>query len=138
MTTHKMLDDFLTQDCGGKFQDKTWLFGLFGSVVYTPTGEKVLGGFRYFKCEPQALLQAFQAGDLAGISRLPYALEEDGSPDTSALLIALHYTASGSAVAMQVQGYQDSQPVALGPTVLLEGDAAKAVIGQVRAIDQSK
>jgi hypothetical protein len=137
MSEFKDIDQFLLEDCQGKFKDKTWFLGLFGSVIYTGTGEKVQGGFRYYICAPEALVDAFTKKDFAAMSNLPFALDNDGEPDTSALLISLHYTNSGSVLAMQVQEYQNSCPVPITPTVLLEGPAAQAVIETVKKLDQS-
>lgn len=133
----KSLDDFLTQDLGGKFQDKTWLFGLFGSFVYTPTGEKAVSGFRYYACDASAAQAAFQSGDVGALLRLPFALDEDGDPDTSAVAVVMRYTASGSAVALQVEMHQQSEPMPASSVWLLEGPAAQALIAQVKQLDQS-
>lgn len=135
--THKDIDAFLTEDCGGKVKDKTWLLGLFGSVVYTVTGEKVLGGFRYFTCEPAPLLEALERKDLKAMLALPFALDEDGEADTSSLLISLHYTDTGSMLAMQVSEYQNYNPVPISPVTFLEGAEAKSLIADVKALDQS-
>ncbi len=137
MSNYKEIDDFLTEDCQGKFVDKTWFMGLFGKVVYTPTGEKVEGGFRYFACSAQSVIEVFNRGDMATMLRMPFAFDEDGSPDTSSVLISLHYTKSGSVVAMQVQEYQNSEPIPVTPVVLLEGPQAQAIIAQVMELDQS-
>lgn len=133
----KSIDQYLVQDLDGKFVDKTWLLGLFGSVVYTPTGEKVKGGFRYYSCPAQQVIAAFEARDLPALAGLPFSLDDDGEPDTSAVLINLHYTPSGSAVAMQVSEYQDHQPVAVTPVWLSEGPEAQAMVAQVKTLDQS-
>jgi hypothetical protein len=137
MAEYKEIDDFLVQDCQGKFKDKTWFLGLFGSMIYKPTGEKVEQGFRYFACDVGPLLEAFRAANMAAMLELPFALDEDGDPDTSSVLINLYYTASGSALAMQVQEYQKSHPVPMTPVVLLEGPQAQALIAQVKELDQS-
>ena len=137
MSTYKDIDDFLAQDCPGKFKDKTRFLGLVGSVIYTVTGEELKGGFRYFECEPEDLVAAFENMDLKAMLDLEYAEDEDGDPDTSSLLITLHYTDSGSVLAMQVQQYQNYQPVPITPVVFLEGPAAKAHIELVKELDQS-
>jgi hypothetical protein len=133
----KELDDFLTQDCNGKFVDGTWLFGIFGSFKYTPTKEKVELGFRYFACDVQAVRAAFEAGDIAGLLRLPFALDESGDADTSAVAVNLRYTASGSAVALQVEEHQNSVPTPVSAVRLYEGAEAKALLPLVQQLDQS-
>ncbi len=133
----KDIDDYLVQDCGGKFEDKTWLFGLFGSMVYLPTGEKVKGGFRYFACELPAVLEAFESGDLSRFLELPFAVDADGDADTSAVVVDLHYTPSGSVVALQVREYQNHNPTPVTPVRLLEGPAGRAVLTQIVELDQS-
>ncbi len=133
----KDIDDYLVQDCGGKFEDKTWLFGLFGSMVYLPTGEKVKGGFRYFACELPAVLEAFESGDLSRFLELPFAVDADGDVDTSAIVVDLHYTPSGSVVALQVREYQNHNPTPVTPVRLLEGPAGRAVLTQIVELDQS-
>lgn len=137
MTTHKDINQFLTEDCNGKVKDKTWLLGMFGSVIYTVTGEKVRGGFRYFTCEPAPLLEAFERTDIKAMLDLPFALDEDGEADTSSLLISLHYTESGSMLAMQVSEYQNYNPVPISPVTFLEGPPAEALLADVKALDQS-
>lgn len=137
MSTHKDIDKFLEEDCQGKIKDKTWFLGLFGSVIYTVTGEKVQGGFRYFTCEAPPLVAALGKLDLSAMLGLPFALDDDGNVDTSSLLISLHYTNSGSMLAMQVQEYQNHSPVPLTPVVFLEGAAAKVHIDKVMELDQS-
>lgn len=137
MAKYKGIDEYLEEDCGGKFKDKTWLLGLFGSVVYTPTGEKVAGGFRYFTCDIGPVLQAFEARDVGAMLALPYALDDDGEPDTSAVMVNLHYTPSGSAVAIQVTEYQNSEPIAVSPVWLAEGAEAQGLLPQVKELDQS-
>lgn len=137
MDGYKDLEDFLKEDCQGKFEDKTRFLGLLGSKIYTPTGEKVIGGFRYFACDVEPVIEAFNRGDLAAMLELPFALDEDGESDTSSVLISLEYTDSGSMLAMQVQEYQNYQPVAVTPSVLLEGVEAKALIAHAKELDQS-
>ena len=137
MSTYKDIDDFLVEDCQGKVKDKTRFLGLFGSVIYTVTGEKIQGGFRYFACGPEPLVEAFGRLDLDAILRLPFALDDDGNADTSSVLISVHYTDSGSMLAMQVQEYQNSHPVPLTAVVFLEGAAAKVHIEKIKELDQS-
>jgi hypothetical protein len=134
---HKDIDDFLAQDTNGKVKDKTWLLGLFGSVVYTPTGEKVQGGFRYFTCEPAPLLEALERRDIKAMLELPFALDEDGDVDTSSLLIHLNYTDSGSMLALQASEYQDHSPVPISDVTFLEGQPAKDLLADVKALDQT-
>lgn len=134
---HKDIDDFLAQDTNGKVKDKTWFLGMFGSVTYTVTGEKVHGGFRYFTCEPAPLLEALERRDIKAMLELPFALDEDGEVDTSSLLINLHYTDSGSMLAMQVTEYQNYNPTPISPVTFLEGQEAKDLIADVKALDQS-
>ncbi len=64
-------------------------------------------------------------------------MDDEGNVDTSPLLISLHYTKSGSMLAMQVQEYQNSAPVPLTPVVFLEGAEAKVHIEKVMELDQS-
>lgn len=135
--THKDIDAFLTEDCGGKVKDKTWFLGLFGSVIYTVSGEKVNGGFRYFTCDPAPLLEALERKDIKAMLELPFALDEEGEVDTSSLMISLHYTESGSMLAMQVTEYQNYNPTPISPVTFLEGDQAKSLIADVKALDQS-
>lgn len=133
----KDIDEYLVQDCGGKFQNKTRLFGLFGSMVYVPTREKVKGGFRYFACELPAVLEAFESGDVSRFLDLPFAVDDDGDPDTSAIVVDIHYTPSGSVVALQVREYQNHNPTPVTPVRLLEGAAGQAALTQIVELDQS-
>jgi len=133
----KDLDDFLTQDCHGKFQDKTWLFGLFGSFQYTPTGEKAELGFRDFACDLGTVLAAFQAGGVGALLGLPCALDSDGDAGTSAVAVKLRYTASGSAVALQFEQYRKDEPEPASEVWLLEGAAAQGLIAPIKQLDQS-
>lgn len=133
----KDIDDFLVQDCGGKFENKTWLFGLFGSMVYVPTREKVKGGFRYFACELPEVLEAFESGDVSRFLKLPFAVDEEGDVDTSSIVLDLHYTPSGSVVALQVREYQNHNPTPVTSVRLLEGAAGRAALKQVMELDQS-
>ncbi len=137
MADYKEIDEFLIEDCQGRFRDKSWLFGLLGSKVYTPTGEKVEEGYRYFACDVGPVVEAFRSGNLAALQQLPFALDEDGDPDTSAVLISLYYTPSGTAIAMQIEQYQNSRPVPVTPVVVLEGPDARARIAQVKELDQT-
>ncbi len=133
----KSIEAFLLEDCGGRFQDKSWLFGLFGSVVYAPTGETVLTGFRYYACEASRLKAAVEALDLKTLETMPFAVDDEGEPDTSGVVVDLHYTATGSMVAIQLSEYQDHRPVPLTSPVLLEREAAAQLLPQVRSLDQS-
>ena len=51
---------------------------LFTSVIHKPTGEKVIEGYRYFATDTDAVIAAFETGDIAALQALPYALDEDG------------------------------------------------------------
>jgi hypothetical protein len=133
----KDLDDFLTQDCNGKFKDKTWLLGLFGSFQYTPTGEKADNGFRYFACDVGTVLTAFRSGNVGALLALPFALDADGEADTSAVAVTMRYTASGSAVALQVEEHRDGKAEPRSEVWLVEGAAGQAVIAQIKQLDQS-
>lgn len=137
MANYKELEDYLLQDCQGKFKDKSWFFGLFGSMIYTPTGEKFAGGFRYFACGIGPVLEAFERKDIAALLKLPFALDDEGDADTSSVVVNLHYTPSGSALAMQVEQYQNSNPVPVSPVIFLEGTEASSLIAQVKELDQS-
>jgi hypothetical protein len=137
MADYKEIDEFLLEDCQGKFKDKSWFFGMFGSKIYTPTGEKIEEGYRYFACDVGQVVEAFRTGNLAAMQQLPFALDEDGDPDTSSVLISLYYTPSGSAIAMQVEQYQNHDPRPVTPVVLLEGAEAQARIAQIKELDQT-
>ncbi|WP_258182686.1 hypothetical protein [Enhygromyxa salina] len=107
---------------------------IFSELIYKPTGEKITEAFRYFACDIDPVEAAATAGDLEALTRLPYALDEDGDRDTSSVLVDLAYTPSGSFVAVQPVQYQDYGPVPVAPTVILEGASAKALIASAKAL----
>jgi len=67
--------------------------------------EKVVEGFRYFTAPIEALVAAFESGDLAAIEALPYALDDDGDQDTTSVCLLLAYTDGGAFLAAQPQEY---------------------------------
>jgi hypothetical protein len=83
---------------------------LFTSLIHTPSGEKVIEGFRYFTNPIDEVVAAFNTGDTAALTALDYALDEDGDPDTTSVAILLAYTKSGAFLAAQPQEYQDYVP----------------------------
>ena len=84
---------------------------LFSSLIHTPSGEKVVEGYRYFTSSIDEVLAAFESGDLTKVQALDYALDEDGDPDTSSVALLLAYTKSGAFLAAQPQEYQDYEPI---------------------------
>ena len=84
---------------------------LFSSLIHTPSGEKVVEGYRYFTNSIDEVVAAFESGDLANLQALDYALDEDGDPDTTSVALLLAYTKSGAFLAAQPQEYQDYEPV---------------------------
>ncbi len=134
MSEQASLDDVLkTLDC---IQDKTFLW-VFGSLVYKPTSEKVITGFRYFACEIGPVVDAVAKMDLEALSKLPFALDDSGDVDTSSVLVDMAYTESGSFAAIQPVEYQDYRPVPVAAATILEGDEAKPVAKALKEIDQS-
>jgi hypothetical protein len=129
------LDDFLKTN--PNFERKKKLLVL-SELVYKPTGEKVFEGFRYFECDIQQLLECFARGDFAAMQALPFATDDDGDPDTSAVRLDVAFTASGSMVAAQPVEYQDYNPTCVADVLFLEGDAAKAVVDAVNELDQTR
>ena len=105
---------------------------LFTSVIHTASGEKVVEGFRYFTNDVDELLAAFDAGDLAAIEALDFAVDEDGDPDTTSVALLLAYTKSGAFFAAQPQEYQDYVP-----TALREPKYFTATVERAEALDQS-
>lgn len=103
-------------------------------LIHVPTDEKVVEGFRYFDAPIESVLRAFDAGDLEGLAALPYALDEDGDPDTSAVNVSIAYTASGSYVAVQPQEYQDYVPVWMREPKVFTSSRAREL---AHALDQS-
>jgi hypothetical protein len=129
------LDELLKSNTE-KFEIKKSLL-VFKSLHFRATGEKVIEGFRYFSCELSQLLPAFEARDFATIASLPFAEDEDGDPDTSAVLLDLAYTDSGAFIAAQPVEYRDHFPTAVAPAVILEGAPAKSLIQIIKGLDQS-
>jgi hypothetical protein len=120
-----------------KFLEKKMLF-IWDKLIYMPTGEKVKEGFRYFACSAQALTDAFQQGDFTAINALPFALDDEGEPDTSAVCLHVTYTESGSVFAAQPEEYQDYNPKPVAPPLVLFGEEAKALLGTAQQLDQSR
>lgn len=119
-----------------KFEIKRSML-VFKNLHYRPTGEKVVEGFRYFTCDIGQLLAAFNAQDFQGMTRLGFALDDEGEPDTSGVLLDVAYTASGAFVAAQPVEYQNHFPTPVAPVMLVEGPQAKAYIEAIKALDQS-
>lgn len=117
--------------------EKKKKFFILGELVYKPTSEKVVEGFRYFSCDMASVMEALQRGDFAAIAKLPFALDDEGDADTSSVRLDLAYTAGGSVVAAQPVEYKDYNPSPVAPVLLLEGDAARQVHASVIALDQS-
>lgn len=136
MPEHERLDDYL-KSRSDKFEYKKKLI-IFGTILYRPTSERVLEGFRYFNCPISELLEPFQTGDFQAISRLPYALDDEGDPDTSSVLLDVAYTESGAMVAAQPVEYQNYNPTAVAPVLLLEGENARRVVELIKALKQNR
>ncbi|WP_437783466.1 hypothetical protein [Sorangium sp. So ce1097] len=130
----KDLSDFLRADPRFTTRRK-WL--ILSELVYTPTGEKVEEGFRYFTCPAESLTAALARRDFAAIAKLPFALDGEGEPDTSAVRLDLAYTASGAIAAFQPVEYRDHVPTPLSACLFLEGAEAQALRDTLREIDQS-
>jgi len=128
------LDEFLKTD--PRFERKRKLLVL-SELLYKPTGEKVVEGFRYFACDMAPVLELFSRGDFAAMAQLPFAMDNDGDPDTSAVRLDVAFTASGSMVAAQPVEYQNYNPTCVAEVQLLEGDAAKRVVDAVHELDQT-
>lgn len=94
---------------------------LFTSLIYTPTGEKVITGFRYFTNSIEEVVAAFETGDVAALTALDYALDEDGDPDTTSVLVSLAYTKSGAFMAAQPEEYQEYVPTNVREPKFLNG-----------------
>ncbi len=107
---------------------------VFTDLVFTPTGEVITDGFRYFTCGIDAVAPLAKAGDLEALSKLPFALDDEGDRDTSSVLINIAYTPSGSFVAVQPVEYQNSSPVPVAPTLVLEGPAGQRLIAFAKAL----
>ncbi|WP_437944192.1 hypothetical protein WMF27_14165 [Sorangium sp. So ce281] len=128
------LSDFLRADPRFTTRRK-WL--ILSEFVYTSTGEKVEEGFRYFTCPIGALTAALERRDFAAIAKLPFALDEDGDPDTSAVRLDLAYTASGALAAFQPVEFRDHAPTCLSAPLILERAEAQALRDILRELDQS-
>ena len=112
------------------FETKKKLF--FTSIIHKPSGEKVVEGFRYFTAPIDDLVAAFESGDLAAIQALPYALDDDGDPDTTSVCLLLAYTDGGAFLAAQPQEYRDYEPF-----LVREPKYFTATGAQAAALDQS-
>lgn len=110
---------------------------IFSKRVYRPTGERVIEGFRYFACGATAVKAAVTSQDVRALLRLPFALDEEGVPHRSAVRVDIAYTESGAFVALQPVELQRRHPVPVAPLLVLEDDAARAVLTSVRHLDQS-
>lgn len=132
------MPEFIALDQWLKSQTQTFTtkkrLVVFKDLVHIPTGEKVVEGFRYFHAPIESVLAAFDAGDLEALAALPFALDDDGDPDTSAVSISLAYTASGSYVAAQPQEYQDFVPTWMREPKVLTSPRAREL---AHALDQS-
>lgn len=117
------LSDWLESDTQ-RFQKKKRMF-VFTDLIHRGTGEKVEEGFRYFACDIGAVLGLFDAGDIVGLSRLEYALDEDGDRDTSSVRVDLAYTPGFGFAAIQPVQYIEHAPTPLRPAMVLEGDEAR-------------
>lgn len=129
------LDDFLKTH--PKLERKKKML-VFSELVYKPTGEKVLEGFRYFACDMRQVLDLFANRDFAALQALPFATDDDGEPDTSAVRLDVAFTASGSMVAAQPVEYQDYNPTCVAEVLFLEGEAAKSVVDAMNELDQTR
>lgn len=128
------LSDILKTDARFSTRRK-WL--ILTDLVFTATGETLKEGFRYFACSIDELTEPLARRDFAAIAKLPFALDEDGDPDTSAVLLDLAYTASGAIVGFQAVEYREHFPTPVTETVLLEGAEAQALVSALKELDQS-
>jgi len=94
---------------------------LFSSIIHTPSGEKVVEGFRYFTNPIEEVVAAFETGDVAALTALDYALDDEGEPDTTSVCIKLAYVKSGAFLAAQPQEYQDYVPTDVREPKYLNG-----------------
>jgi len=129
------LDDFLKTH--PKLERKKKML-VFSELVYKPTGEKVFEGYRYFACDMQQVLDRFANRDFAALQALPFAIDDDGDADTSAVRLDVAFTASGSMVAAQPVEYQNYNPTCVAEVLFLEGEAAKCVVDSVNELDQTR
>ena len=86
---------------------------LFTDIIHKPSGEKVKEGFRYFFADADTVAAAFDAADIAAIASLPYAIDNEGEVDTSAVCLKIAYTKGGAFLAAQPQEYQEYVPTDL-------------------------
>lgn len=126
------LDDWLKAQTSTFTTRKRML--VFKDLVYTPTDEKVVTGFRYFHSPVEDLLAAFDAHDLEAIARLTYAIDDEGDVDTSSVCLKLAYTPSGSYLAAQPQEYQNWAPVDLREPKVFTSPRGREL---AHALDQS-
>lgn len=132
--TYVNLEDFLKSH--PSFERKKKLL-VMSELIYKPTSEKVIEGFRYFACGVDAVMDAFRRGDFAALEKLPFSLDEDGDPDTSSVRLDVAYTGSGNVVAAQPVEFQEYNPTPVAEVLLLEGEAARRAHAIVTALDQS-
>jgi hypothetical protein len=125
MTDIQSISDWIAND-STRFEKRKKML-VFSSVFYRPTNEKLTEGFRYYACGIEELLAVFDAGDIEELTKLPYALDEDGDRDTSGVLVDLAYTPSVSIAAIQPVQYIDHNPTPMRPPLVLEGERAQAV-----------
>ncbi len=134
MSSHPYLEDFVLSH--PRFYKETkWL--IMSQIKYKETAEKVNQGFRYFSCDSRPLLEAFHRQDFAAIAALPFCLDEDDDPDTSAVRFDVWYTDSGSVALAQPVEYIDHDPRPIAAPLLLEGNASRAILELMKTLDQS-
>lgn len=114
---------------------RKWL--ILKDLYFTPTGEKVVEGFRYFRCSIDELVEPLLRQDFDATAKLPFALDDEGEVDTSSVLLNLAYTASGAIAGFQAVEYRDYQPVCVTEPVLLDGAAAQGLRDKLQELDQS-
>lgn len=114
---------------------RKWL--ILKDLYFTPTGEKVVEGFRYFRCSIDELVEPLSRQDFDATAKLPFALDDEGEVDTSSVLLNLAYTASGAIAGFQAVEYRDYQPVCVTEPVLLDGAAAQGLRDKLQELDQS-
>ncbi|WP_299770059.1 hypothetical protein [uncultured Pseudoteredinibacter sp.] len=130
--TYKKIEDVLLEDHADKFEDKRFLFGLFGSIVKKTTQEKVIYSYRYFQCDAAELISHVQDLNFEGIASLPYAYDENNEVGTSSVCLDLRYLKSGEMVAVQVQQYIDSCPTMTTEAKILFENDSKSVIDIIK------
>lgn len=134
MASHPYLEDYVLSH-PHFYKEKKWL--ILSQLKYKATGEKLHEGFRYFACKSTLLLEAFKRQDFACIASLPFCLDEEDEPDTSAVRLDIWYTKSGSALAAQPIEYINHNPQPIAPPLLLEGEASRANVQLAKTLDQS-